>query len=67
MILRRGQVPVPVPPMVRDEVRRVELAAWLLFAFAEPTDRALTGWRPAGEADFEAEALTRITPMGGAA
>lgn len=41
-----------------DEAGMTRLAAWILFAFTRPTDRALTGWCPAGEAAFEAEELT---------
>ena len=56
MILRRGDTPPPLP-LPSDEQKRTELAAWVLFT-TRPTDRALHGWCPAGEASFEVEALT---------
>lgn len=45
-------------PLDNDEAGMTRLAAWILFAFTRPTDRALTGWCPAGEAAFEVEELT---------
>ena len=57
MIFRRGDTPPPLPAPSDDD-RRIELAAWVLFT-TRPTDRALRGWCPMGEASFEVEALTR--------
>ena len=61
---------MPPPELLRDAddaAKRTELAAWVLFALVTPTDRALAGWCPAGEAYFEAEALTRTAATGDAA
>ena len=49
------------PPEPSPGAVSPELAAWILFALVKPTDRALAGWCPAGEAVLEAEALTAAT------
>ena len=49
------------PPGPLPAAGSSEFAAWVLFAFTVPTDRALAGWCPAGEAILEAEALTAGT------
>ena len=49
------------PPEPSPGAVSPELAAWILLALVKPTDRALAGWCPAGEAVLEAEALTAAT------